>query len=197
MEISNEKSKVMVTSKQRDDGNLDNEEVKVDDNTLEEVTRFQYLGSTLNADVTSDNEIKNRLAIATDQLAKLNRIWSANNISLPIKTNPMKSLITSIALYGCESWTYNKMLEKRIEAFEMRCFRRLLGIVWRERISNDEVRNRIINIIGQYEPLLEIARRRKLQWFGHITRRPGTLAHTTMHGMVEGRRGRGRPRGVG
>ena len=103
MEISNEKSKVMVTSKQRDDGNLDNEEVKVDGNTLEGVARFLYLGSTLNADVTSDNEIKKQLAIATDQLAKLNRIWSANNISLPIKTNLMKSLITSIALYGCES----------------------------------------------------------------------------------------------
>ena len=87
------------------------------------------------------------------------------------------------------------MLDKRIEAFEMRCFRRLLWIIWRERITNEEVRNRIIKIIGQYEPLLEIAHRRKLQWFGHITRRPGTLAHTIMHGMVEGRRGRGRPRG--
>ena len=85
-------------------------------------------------------------------------------------------------------------LEKRIYAFELRCFRRVLGITWKQKITNVEVEQRIRRLIGNYEPLLVTARRRKLQWFGHITRQNGTLAHDIMHGAVEGSRGRGRPR---
>ncbi len=137
--------------------------IKVDETELEEVKTFQYLGSTLNEDVTSQHEIKKRLAITTDQLAKLNRLWNSNGISTAIKINLLKSLVTSIALYGCESWTYNKCLEKRIYAFELRCFRRVLGITWKQKITNVEVEQRIRRLIGNYEPLLVTARRRKLQ----------------------------------
>eukprot|EP00795_Rhopilema_esculentum_P013875 gene13875-4826_t len=129
-----------------------------------------------------------------DSLAKLNRLWNSNGISTAIKINLLKSLVTSIALYGCESWTYNKCLEKRIYAFELRCFRRVLGITWKQKITNVEVEQRIRQLIGNYEPLLVTTRRRKLQWFGHITRQNGTLAHDIMHGAVESSRGRGRPR---
>eukprot|EP00794_Sanderia_malayensis_P010064 gene10064-biopygen8268 len=106
----------------------------------------------------------------------------------------MKSLITSIALYGCETWTHSKALEKRITAFELRCFRRILGVTWKQKVTNAEIKRRITNEIGTFEPLLETARRRKLQWFGHISRKDGTLAYDIMHGGVEGSRGRGRPR---
>ena len=106
----------------------------------------------------------------------------------------IKSFITSIVLYGCETWTYNKALEKRIASFELRCFRRILGITWKQRITNGEVQRRIKNEIGEHEPLLETARRRKLQWFGHTLRRVGTLAYDIMHGSVNGSRGRGRPK---
>ncbi|KAG1659024.1 Sushi, von Willebrand factor type A, EGF and pentraxin domain-containing protein 1 [Nymphon striatum] len=64
----------------------------------------------------------------------------------------------------------------------------------KQKITNVEVKVRIENLIGEYEPLLETARRRKLQWFGHISRKPGSLAHTVMHGMVEGVRSRGKPK---
>ena len=70
----------------------------------------------------------------------------------------------------------------------------LVGISWKQRIRNDSIDQRITAIIGKHESLVEIVRRRKLQWFGHVTRRPGTLAHTIMHGSVEGNRGRGRPK---
>lgn len=193
MEISNDKSKVMVTSKS--DKNAEQQDITVDGITLEEVNNFQYLGSTITPNMTSETEIKKRLAIATGQLAKLNKLWNARNISMSIKVNLLKSLITSIALYGCESWTLSKKLEKRIEAFELRCYRRLLGIVWKQRVTNIEVRRRITDLVGPQETLVETARRRKLQWFGHVTRRPGTLAHTIMHGMVPGSRSRGRPKG--
>ena len=193
MEISGEKSKIMITSKRKD--NDDNrEEIHVDDHTLDEVKSFQYLGSTITEDVSSETEIKKRLAMAIGQLAKLNKLWKSSNITTSTKVKLMRSLVISIALYGCETWTFSKKIEKRIMAFEMRCFRRILGITWKQRITNETVVQRITELIGAYETLIEIARRRKLQWFGHVTRRPGTLAHTIMHGSVEGKRTRGRPK---
>ena len=101
-------------------------------------------------------------------------------------------MLASIALYGCESWTHSKALEKRISAFELCCFRRLLGITWKQKITHIEVKGRITIENGAYELLLETARRRKLQWFGHVTRKMGTVAFDIMHGSVEGSRGRGR-----
>eukprot|EP00794_Sanderia_malayensis_P009858 gene9858-biopygen8121 len=194
MEISAEKSKIMVTS--RNDGSVTaaDAQIKFGDVELEEVTSFQYLGFTLNESVTSETEIKKRLAIATNQLAKLTRVWNSSAISTAIKIRLMKSLITSIALYGCETWTHSKALEKRITAFEVRCFRRILGVTWKQKVTNAEIKRRITNEIGTFEPLLETARRRKLQWFGHTSRKDGTLAYDIMHGGVEGSRGRGRPR---
>ncbi|XP_063596283.1 uncharacterized protein LOC134773139 [Penaeus indicus] len=194
MEISAEKSKTMVTSRTGDKERAADVQIKVGDAELEEIQSFKYLGSTLNESVTSETEIKKRLAIATNQFAKLYRIWSSSAISTAVKIRLLKSLITSIAPYGCEAWTHSKALEKRISAFELRCFRRVLGITWRQKITNVEVRRRITNEIGTFEPLLETARRRKLQWFGHTSREIGTLAFDVMHVGVEGSRGRGRLR---
>ena len=70
----------------------------------------------------------------------------------------------------------------------------MLGITWRDRIRNEEVLRRVKQHLGEYSHLLVTARRRKLQWFGHTTRRVGSLAHIVMHGSVEGERGRGRPK---
>ena len=70
----------------------------------------------------------------------------------------------------------------------------ILGITWKQKVTNLEIIEKIKTLIGEYEPLLEVARRRKMQWFGHITRQPGSLAHTIMHGMVKGSRNRGRPK---
>ncbi|KAG1687722.1 Ubiquitin-like domain-containing CTD phosphatase 1 [Nymphon striatum] len=197
MEISGEKSKVMVTGS-RKASNKSNDpvviKIKVSDNTYEDVKTFQYLGSTINEEVTSDYEIKKRLAIATSQLAKLNKLWNTGGISTTCKMTLIRSLVISIALYGCETWTYNKKMEKRISAFEMRCYRRLLGITWKEKVTNIVIIEKTKSLIGDYEPLLEMTKRRKLQWFGHVTRQPGSMAHTVMHGMVEGTRNRGRPR---
>eukprot|EP00794_Sanderia_malayensis_P004438 gene4438-biopygen3611 len=194
MEISSEKSKTMVTSRPtKEEANVN---VNVEEVELETVKTFCYLGSIINESVTSENEIKKRLALATNQLAKLSRIWNSSGISTIIKITLMKSLIISIVLYGCETWTYNKALEKKLAAFEMRWFQRILGITWKQRITNIEVNRRIINKIGSYESLPETARRRKLQWFGDISRKTGTLAYDIMHGSVNGMRSRGQPKRI-
>ena len=81
--------------------------------------------------------------------------------------------------------------ERRIQAMEMGCLRKLLGITYRDHISNEEVRNRTRQAIGHHEDLLTTLKRRKLKWYGHVTRSPG-LAKTILQGTVQGWRRRGR-----
>ena len=134
-----------------------------------------------------------RIAQATAALAKLKTIWNDRNIALSSKIRLMRSLVMSIFLYACESWTLTAETEKRIQAMEKRCLRKLLGITYREHITNEEVRNRTRQAIGPHEDLLTTVKQRKLRWYGHITRSTG-LAKTVMQGTVQGGRRRGRQR---
>ena len=103
----------------------------------------------------------------------------------------MRSLSMSIFLCACETWTIAADIERRIQALEMRCFRKLLGISYRDHITNEEVKARIVNAIGPYEDLLNSVKRRKLKWYGHVTRSSG-LAKTILLGTVQSGRRRGR-----
>ncbi|GFN97942.1 endonuclease-reverse transcriptase [Plakobranchus ocellatus] len=96
-----------------------------------------------------------------------------------------------IFLYACESWTLNADIERRIRAMEMRCYRRLLGISYKDHTTYEEVSRRIENAIRLHVDLLTIVRQRKLKWYGHTTRSSG-LAQTIMQGIVNGGRRRGR-----
>ena len=98
----------------------------------------------------------------------------------------MSSLAMSIFLYACETWTITADIE-RIQALEMRCFLKLLGI---SHITNEAVKARIGNAIGPYEGLTSV-KRRKLKWYGHVIRSSG-LAKTILQGTVQGGRRRGR-----
>ena len=105
----------------------------------------------------------------------------------------MRSLVISIFLYACESWTLTADTERRIQACEMRCFRKLLCISYKDHITNEEVRNRIRQANGPYEDLLTTVKKRKLKWYGHVSRSSG-LAKTILQGTVQGGRRRGRQR---
>ena len=122
---------------------------------------------------------------------KLKPIWRDNNISLGSKMKLMRSLVISIFLYACESWTLTAELEKRTQAFEMRCYRRLLNISYKDHVTNEEVRRKIQAAIGEYDELLTLVKKRKLRWFGHVSRSSG-LAKTILQGTVKGTRKRGR-----
>ena len=80
----------------------------------------------------------------------------------------MRSLVISKFLYACESWTLTAELEKRTQAFEMRCYRRLLNISYKDHVTNEEVRRKIQAAIGEYDELLTLVKKRKLRWFGHV-----------------------------
>ena len=105
----------------------------------------------------------------------------------------MRSLVTSIVLYACESWSLTAELQRRIQAMEMRCYRKILRISYKDHVTNEEVRAEIQQAIGPHKDLLTIVKRRKLQWYGHISRSSG-LAKTILQGTVKGGRRQGKQR---
>ena len=113
------------------------------------------------------------------------------SISLSSKIRLMRSLVTSIFLYACESWTLTAGLQ-RIQAMEMRCYRKIVHISHKDRVTNDEVHAMIQQATGPHEDLT-IVKRHKLQWYGHVSRSSG-LAKTVLQGAVKGGRRRGRQR---
>ena len=185
MEISAEKTKLMTNSV-----NGIQREIKVKGQKLGTVTSFKYLGAVVSDD-GSKPEVLSRIAQATAALTKLKPIWRDNNISLGSKVKLMRSLVISIFLYACESWTLTAELEKRTQAFEMRCYRRLLNISYKDHVTNEEVHRKIQAAIGEYDELLTLVKKRKLRWFGHVSRSSG-LAKTILQGTVKGKRKRGR-----
>ena len=118
-------------------------------------------------------------------------IWRDKNISLVSKVKLMRKLILSTFSFACESRTLTAEIERRIQALEMRCYRRLLNIIYKDHVTNEEVRNRIQNAIGVHDDLLTVVKKRKLRWYGHISRSSGT-AKTILQGTVKGARRRGR-----
>ena len=96
----------------------------------------------------------------------------------------MRSLVTFIFLYACESWTLTAELQRRIQAMKMRCYRKILHISYKDHVTNEEVRSKIQQAIGPHEDLLTIVKRRKLQWYGNVSRSSG-LAKTILQGTVK------------
>ena len=121
-------------------------------------------------------------------------MWSSKSISMKTKVNLLQSAVISTALNSRESWTLTANLEKRITAFEMRSFRRLLQIPYTAHRINISVKLEVTSMTGEFEPLMQIVRRCKLQWFGHVSRHTDSLANTIMQGSLSGKRTRGRPK---
>ena len=161
-----------------------NTEIKVNGQKLETVTSFKYLGSVI-TDEGSKHEILSRIAQTTAALTRLKPIWIDKSISLSSKTQLIRSLVTSIFLYACESWTLTAELQRRLQAMEMRCYRKILHISYKDHVTNKEVCAKIEQTIGPHEHLLMIVKRHKLQWYGHVSRSSG-LAKTILQGTAKG-----------
>ena len=134
MEVSAEKTKLTTNS-----ANGIQMEIKVKGQKLGTVICFQYLGAIV-SDEGSKPEVLSRIAQATAALTKLKPTCRDSNISLGSKVKLMRSPVISIFLYACESWTLTAELEKRTQAFEMRCYRRLLNVSYKDQVTNDDVR---------------------------------------------------------
>ena len=162
---------------------------KVNGQKLETVTSFKYLGSLI-TDEGSKLEILSRIAQTTAALTRLKPVWIDKSISLSCKIRLMRSLVTSIFLYACESWTLTAELQRTIQAMEMRCYHKILRISYKDHVTNEEVRAKIQQAIGPHEDLLTTVKRRKRQWYGHVSRSLG-LAKTILQGTVKGGRRQG------
>ena len=134
-----------------------------------------------------------RIAQATAALTRMKPVWNDRSISLSSKIRLMHPFVTSIFLYACEPWTLTAELQRRIQAMEMRCYRKILHISYKDHVINEEVRAKNQQAIGPHKDLLTIVKRRKLQWYGHVSRSSG-LAHTILQGTVKWGRRQGRQR---
>ena len=132
------------------------------------------------------------MAQTTAALTRLKPVWNDRGISLSFKIQLMRSLVTSIFLYACESRTLTAELQRRIQAIEMRCYRKILHILYKDHVINGDVRAKIQQAIGPHEDLA-ITKRRKLQWYGHVCRSSG-LVKTILQSTVKGGRKQGRQR---
>ena len=123
-------------------------------------------------------------------MTNLDSILKCRDITLPTKVHLVKAMVFPVVIYGCESWTIKKAECRRIDAFELWCWRRLLRNPWTARRSNQS----ILKEISPEYSLKGLMLKLKLQYFGHLMRRADSLEKTLMLGKIEGRRRRGRQR---
>ena len=122
-------------------------------------------------------------------MTNLDSILKSRDITLPTKVHLVKAMVFPVVMYGCESWTVKKTERRRVDAFELWCWRRLLRVPWTARRSNQSILKEIKPGISLEGMMLKL----KFQYFGHLMRRVDSLEKTLMLGGIGGRR-RGRPR---
>ena len=123
-------------------------------------------------------------------MTNLDSIWKSRDITLPTKVHLVKAMVFLEVMYGCESWTVKKAEHRRIDAFELWCWKRLLRVPWTARRSNQTILKETSPRISLEGMMLK----QKLQYFGHLMRRVDSLEKTLMLGGIGGRRRRGRQR---
>ena len=163
---------------------------QIDGETVETVADFIILGSKIAEDVDCSREIKRRLLLGRKVMTNLDNILRNRDIILLTKVHLVKAIVFPVVMYGCESWTIKKAERRRIDAFELWCWRRLLRVPWTAKRSNQSILKEISSEYSLEGLMLKL----KLQYFGQLMRRADSLEKTLMLGRIEGRRSRGRRR---
>ena len=152
--------------------------------------RLYFLDSKITADDDCSHEIKRRLLLGRKVMTNLDSIFKSKDITLSTKVRIVKAMVFSVVKYGCESWTVKKAEHRRIDAFELWCWRRLLRVPWTARRSNQSILKEISPGCSLEWLMLKL----KLQYFGHLMRRVDSLEKTLMMGGIGDSRRRGRQR---
>ena len=147
-------------------------------------------GSKITADGDCSHEIKRCLLPGRKVMTNLDSIFKSRDITLPTKVRLVKAMVFPVVMYGCEIWTVKKAQLRRIDAFELWCWRRLLRVPWTARRSSESILKEISPGISLEGMMLKL----KLQYFVHLMRRVDSLEKTLMLGGIGGRRKRGRQR---
>ena len=156
---------------------------KIDEEKMETVRDFIFLGSKITVDGDCSHEIKIHLLFGRKVLTNLDSILESRDIILPTKVHLFKAMVFPGVMYGCVSWTIKKA-EGRIDAFELRCCRRHLRVPWTARRSNQS----ILKEISPEYSLKGLILKLKLQYFGHLLQRSDSLEKTLVLKKFEGRR---------
>ena len=151
---------------------------------------FIFGGSKITADGDCSHEIKRHLLLGRKVMTNLDSILKSRDIILLTKVHLVKAMVLPVVMYGCESWTIKKTECRRIDTFELWCWRRLLRVPWTTRRSNQS----ILKEISPGCSLDGLRLKLKLQYFGHLMRRADSFEKTLMLGKIEGRRRRGQQR---
>ena len=154
---------------------------------METVSDFILLGSKITVDCDCSYEIKKRLVLERKIMTNLDTILKSRDITLPTKVHLVKAMFFPVVTYGCESWTVKKAECRRIDAFELWCWRRHLRVPWAARKSNQSFLKEISPGISLEGLMLKL----KMQYFGHWVQRTELLEKTLIMEKIEARRRRG------
>ena len=157
---------------------------------MKTVLDFILGGSKITTDRDCSHEIKRRLLLGRKVMTSLDRILKRRDITFPTKVHLVKAMVFPVVIYRCESWTITKAECRRIDAFELWCWIRLLRVPWTARRSNQS----ILKELSPEYSLEGLMLKLKLQYFGHLMWRTDSLEKTLMLGKIEGRRRRGKHR---
>jgi hypothetical protein len=163
--------------------------ITIDNEDIECVDEFIFLGCQINKSGENGLEIKRRIALGRSAMVSMSRIWKSKDVTMRTKCRLVCAIVFPIFMYGCESWTVKKADRRKIDSFELWCWRRLLRIPWTARVTNKEVLERIkqdMSLDGKITRL-------RLTYFGHVMR-SNSLEKSVMLGMVSGKRRPGRQR---
>ena len=145
-------------------------------------------GSEITADGDCSHEIKRRLLLGKKVITNLDSILKSRDITLSTKVHLVKAMVFPVVMYGCESWTIKKAEHRRIDAFELWCWKRLLRVPWTARRSKQSILREISPGCSLEGLMLKL----KFQYFGHLMQRADSFEKTLMLGKIEGRRRKGR-----
>ena len=137
---------------------------QIDGETVATVSDFVFLGSNITADGDCSHEIKRRLLLGRRVMTNLDSILKSRDITLPTKVHLVKAMVFPVVMYGCESWTIKKVQCRRIDAFELWCWRRLLRVLWTAGRSSQSILKEISPGCSLEGLMLKL----KLQYFGHL-----------------------------
>ena len=159
---------------------------QIDGETMETVRDFILGDSKITADGDCSYEIKRHLLLGRKSMTNLDSILKSRDITLPTKVLIVKAMVFPVVMCGCESWTIKKAERRRIDAFKLWCWRRLLRVPWTARRSNQSILKDISPGISLEGMMLKLK-----QYFGHLMRRVDSLEKSLMLGGIGGRRRRG------
>ena len=156
---------------------------EIDGKSVETVADFIFWGYKITADGDCSHEIKRHLLLERKVMTNTDNIFKSRDVTLPTKIRLVKAMVFPAVMYGCESWTLKEAERRRIDAFELRCWRRLLRVPWTTRRSSQS----ILKEISPEYSLERLILKLKLQYFGHLMKRADSFENVIL-GKVEGGR---------